>query len=1248
MSVTLAGFLKLAPLAKAEFDRYRRSKPALTLNRLVRAELENDPALGTRATDSLINEWFYLHNDPRGAVLIAGLLASGQPLYLEALRVRAAEILEGLDDLPFAVGQVADRLVAAVTNNFVAAQKDELTATQRGTSAIFAAVESRPTSGDIEEIVRRSLQDFSPAPTRVVLLATSFGDSEQRHLTELHETLPEAAGRLAELLDARGVNGLDEEARSPSQRTVDEPARFWRAAAKILTDAGRLVSAQAAYEHEAGRPDADDPAAAFVNAARCAEASAAPDAEGAVARLVEQARGIRDDHPLVKLFDADREQDAEQRLAAVDAVETENATQAGRKDAQRAQTLLVLGRYEDAHASATASMRVLPHGAGGELAAVATIMQEHGRLPLRGRDDRPLMDAIAYELSLMEKGLRTGRTGVGGLAGARAALGAAILDDRRAAAELIDRIAEDPTLNSEEGTRTILYEAAITLGDGERARRVLSAPDNTPASRLAHATVELAEGSDDEAAKALDALIADVEPGPIRSQAVVMRILAADDPGALDSALYADVDSADRVLAHAKASRAMARDDFGAARSILVHLDDPRSLVLRAEVADRDNALPEAIGLLARVVRRHPTAQHVLRLAGLRARTGDYVGAIRDALRIATDDRKVTSSRDRAYHLAAQAAIDGDEFEELEDLSERWAELSQDRTDPLWAHIFALARQGRQDEALAFAREQELEPTLDASRHLLWADLLSHGLTGSRRMRALMELSDRFDRPMDLELAFIMGVLATPPTERGDENPAVIERFQESLSTFGERFPDSTAIKQFTFDDDEDGAAILDRLAAESEPTRQETVDLVEESIDGVRQGRTAMSFVAGLVSKSTAETLVRNGAFPLTTPNRGTADEEIAAATLALEAAAASWDETACVTIGLLGAVLGDRVFGLLPASVIGQTARDVLSIEAKAQPAGEQVATLQILPDGTPRIVEEDPEVVARVRLAEASADEVAGRLAAVSDAADTDDQLKELLSKHNGRPGPIEALASAFLASRSRSLPLFSDDRVVRAYARGFGIPAFGTFALIDAAQARGLVDASEAHSYLEPILDLGVWSPALSPELYVATARRARFSLNRCGRALLADEVMLRADARVEHNARLLAALATESTAETLDAWAKTMLTAYEEILGLEPRMIAGVLAGGQLDPAKHDTTDGERQRNMAVIEALRRAVDHDPDARGTDPLEAGFNRWLHTIGDHRHRAAATENLLAQVDGPSAEHLRTFLTDDADPS
>ncbi len=634
-----------------QLKRYRRSNLSKSLDRRVQAELEADPSLGPSVTDALLNEWFYIHNDRRGAVIIAALLREGDVTYLDALRVRAAELLSGLEMLPVDVPVAVDRIVEAVANNFVAAQKDEINAVQTGTTAVLSAVEPLATREDLGDAVAHLERLLTPPPARVLLLASSFDDAKRRHLDKLIACDATAAGRLGEVLNARGVAGVGELVRSPPAWVAEQPAAFWRAAGRILSETDQLEDAEQAFVREADRPDAQDRARALIDAARSAEADDRPGGKAAADAHLAAAVAVAPQHPMVKLFIASRAEDAEERLALTDAVAAAGDRQIARKESQRALALLALGRYTDAHEAAASSIAAAPHGGGREIATLATILEAHSWLPLRARDDRPLMDAVAYQPSLHHEASDAGRTAMAGLAGARAALGTAVLGDRVAARELIDRIGGDDALLAHGETRSTLIEAALTAGDAERAQRLLEAPDGTAESRLVHATVAVLAGGDRAAvARELDALITELEPSRLRPQAIVMRLLAAEDPAVeLDPSIADGIDDAERLVAHTRAARDLAAGDFTSARAAVARFDDPASLSVRSEVAERDGALREAIGLQATLTRRQPTAPNLLRLAALRARAGDFRGAIRDAIRLATDDRKLRSARDHAY-----------------------------------------------------------------------------------------------------------------------------------------------------------------------------------------------------------------------------------------------------------------------------------------------------------------------------------------------------------------------------------------------------------------------------------------------------------------------------------------------------------------------------------------------------------------------------------------------------------------------
>ena len=110
------------------------------------------------------------------------------------------------------------------------------------------------------------------------------------------------------------------------------------------------------------------------------------------------------------------------------------------------------------------------------------------------------------------------------------------------------------------------------------------------------------------------------------------------------------------------------------------------------------------------------------------------------------------------------------------------------------------------------------------------------------------------------------------------------------------------------------------------------------------------------------------------------------------------------------------------------------------------------------------------------------------------------------------------------------------------------------------------ASDRHVGLRPRRDRHV---------YVDVARRAGFDFERCGRSLLADEALLRADPRILPNATLLAADAAEAPT-LLDGWAKTIVAGYSEILQIEP-VLRGELDEPQAASESYDYFRARVQR-----------------------------------------------------------------------
>ena len=200
----------------------------------------------------------------------------------------------------------------------------------------------------------------------------------------------------------------------------------------------------------------------------------------------------------------------------------------------------------------------------------------------------------------------------------------------------------------------------------------------------------------------------------------------------------------------------------------------------------------------------------------------------------------------------------------------------------------------------------------------------------------------------------------------------------------------------------------------------------------------------------------------------------------------------------------------------------------------------------------------------------------------------------------------------------------------------MPAFGSIALVEAAAQRKLLSPEERESLLKAILDLGVWGAALDPPTYVDVARRANFDLGQCGRALPADEALLRVDQRFPQNAELLAAIAIEQPA-LLDDWARMIVEGYVQLVGFDATVAASLLIALQLRPEEFEATDDTRRTTTRIIGSLRLATGYTTSNPTSDPLSAAIARWLQVIPDKEERASCLDRLIAQLDPEIAAAL-----------
>jgi hypothetical protein len=70
--------------------------------------------------------------------------------------------LSGLETLPIDESDAVDRIVKAVANNFVAAQRDELDAVQSAASAVLSAIEPLATKQDVDDALAQFERTLTP------------------------------------------------------------------------------------------------------------------------------------------------------------------------------------------------------------------------------------------------------------------------------------------------------------------------------------------------------------------------------------------------------------------------------------------------------------------------------------------------------------------------------------------------------------------------------------------------------------------------------------------------------------------------------------------------------------------------------------------------------------------------------------------------------------------------------------------------------------------------------------------------------------------------------------------------------------------------------------------------------------------------------------------------------------------------------------------------------------------------------
>ena len=153
---------------------------------------------------------------------------------------------------------------------------------------------------------------------------------------------------------------------------------------------------------------------------------------------------------------------------------------------------------------------------------------------------------------------------------------------------------------------------------------------------------------------------------------------------------------------------------------------------------------------------------------------------------------------------------------------------------------------------------------------------------------------------------------------------------------------------------------------------------------------------------------------------------------------------------------------------------------------------------------------------------------------------------------------------------------------------------------------------------------------------------KFDLARCLRPLLSDELLLRADPRIAHNATLLATIADEAP-EQLKPWAQAIIDSYRLVLEIDQLVVSSLLVA-----ALFDRTSPRSPRQIVPNDDHHRG---SPCRRKSRTLRIrnrsarGRGQALAAPAEEDERAVLLERLLAWVDDVNATMLKRMLDDDS---
>lgn len=769
---------------------------------------------------------------------------------------------------------------------------------------------------------------------------------------------------------------------------------------------------------------------------------------------------------------------------------------------------------------------------------------------------------------------------------------------------------------------------SLELGKGEEGRlnRAISHVLGEREVKAAADELDRLIKSDDELVAARAAFMRLAAASPLHDVTwsdEAEKMIGSDKPEAvavLKAEFLADSDQipeAEKILAPFSSSAAPLRRLVG--------------LAVRRE--DREAALR----LSEELISRHGEPRDRLNHAGLLARQGERETARDRFLMLARDVTLPADVRGQAFGRATNLAMEIGDLVEVGRLSEEWLIFAPDEEDPVWLRVFALARRRRFDEALAFWQEHELEVE-ELRQAILLSEVYGFGADPSVALERIAALSDRFDRPEELEFNLMATALRAEGRDRQEIGDELERRIKKTFADFPERFPDSDRLQAHKVDEDDPGSfleAIRPQLEARAE--------LGQALLEEVRKGSGATHVLAAASGRSVGEVWANLPALPLGYSDQTMGSEERSAATDALAKRAAVWDSTSIYVVGGLGKARAQTLRNTLPASLIAESTFEDVSSDLQ-KPGEGQTGHISYNPNAG-QLVMGDTTAAERekeARRAEGMAEMASG----FSVRADFEREEEEKLSED------IEGLAVAgrtwpatLAVAHREKLAVFSDDRFLRLAARQAGIQAFGTLALLDILNEQGSISESDRAALRRRIYHSGAWGMEIGREELIELVREDDFEPTAGIHAVLNDALAwpARGIEAVETALALLNAVHTERP-KVFSKWVHRVIDSLIHSLGKDYERWTRFLISAALNPLREPPALSV-SAVQALIDALRNLAYFRYFPPKSDFVLDAINEALAVAEDDRSRAAYFR-LLIDLLGPEDREaaIATFVRDD----